>query len=362
MNLHRNVYFLTFILFLSGLFFSLESFAKNTNEEQLNYSFIFNKKIPSHIGQSLARRQLLEEIISTSQKKANIDKILHLSELDTESAKALLLMSIDRRFIDSLEKNLHNFTSHEYRYTAQAKVLYGLETIKNIQSKLGESLLIYRLAELEKDTEHEVKSLIENISTLEKIAKENKAEKDIDANIEAILIKISADYEIYKALEYLTNELIYYSNIHSSNAKWEEPEIIIEMIEALQNGSAKKELPTSINNILAEAYFYQGRPFKAFEVIEELKRNNKANLFTEYLNILTALDRSEVEIAKIDLQKVKKDISDKDALYPNFLVLEGAIAQLQGNIENMCEAYENACIYNNCAPFQAVQSICIKNN
>ncbi len=349
----KVIYFLFCSVFLSS-FMIENAIAKNRQESELE--LYINENIDVKFAQIIARTELREKLIEEGLNSPDIKKIVKLANFDEDAAKALVAMSLDLKFHDKIKASSYYTAkagSTEYVYKAEADFAVSETLILNMQNNLAKNLLIYRLIQVQKDLEDNFSSIAVSLPIAQ-----GKTKASTEDQIFAIIEKKT---EILDGLFYLFDEL---SHAQGNNDKtWNNPDIILEKLNSLEK---MPSAPVSVLNTLAEIYLYIGRPQKALELLEKAyKKENYANLFTDYLNILIALSRNEITLAQNDIKKAKEKLADNETknshfILPYFLVLEGATAQMTENFSLMCKAYEEACFYNNCAPYFAVQDICSK--
>ncbi len=297
---------------------------------------------------SIAKSELRNKLINEELKESEIEKIILLADFDEDSAKALMAMSLDIEF-DDIVKIKEDKEKNTSIYQIKAFIRNKAEIIPDMQENMAKNLLLYRLIQIEKDTEDLLKSIEESLTILNNSKNTEKENPILKLTEEKI--------QMLQALSYMFEEL---TNENSSEKTWENPDEVIALLEALVSYS---KMPLSLLNSLAEVYLYSERPQKALQIIEEAhKKYKEVNLFTDYLNILTALMRKETALAEIDVKNAMAKL-DANVLYTNFmrpyfLVLQGAVAQTKEDFPNMCKAYEEACFYNHCAPYFAVQDTC----
>ncbi len=293
-------------------------------------------KVPSSLSeeeiQLYTRAQLQDYILSKLVTEHTIEQTIRFLNLDSETLQALLSLSTQIVFTDTIDNSLQRFADSDFvQYTAYANISSPTDTSNNLRKSLDKKLLLFQISQLEKDKKKILTKLEKSFSHSDSI--NEKQVKDI-ANL-LILITSLED-------EFKNNS----GNLNNYNI----------LLDRFEKNPTSIPYPISLNNALAEIYLYNDRAQKALEILDSMGENS--NLYSEYLRVITALRRGEIYLAESINEASLSTMKKTDNLYSNFMILRGTIAQLQENTPLMCDSYEEACLYNNCEPYYRVFEIC----
>ncbi len=282
--------------------------------------------------QLYVRAQLQEYILSKLGDEHTISNTVRFLNLDSQTLQALLNLSAQITFTDTIESNLQRFADSDFvQYTAHAKISSPVNISNKLRDSLDKNLLIFRISQLQKDKKEILTKLDKIFSYTDSI---NSTE-------------IKNIIQILKLTTFLEEELKSYNgNLNNYNI----------LLDKFEKNPTLLLYTISLNNALAEIYLYNDRAQKTLEVLDSMGENY--NLYSVYLRIITALRRGEIYLANSVNEATLSSIEKSNYLYSNFIILRGTIAQLQENTPLMCDSYEEACLYNNCEPYYRVFEFC----
>ncbi len=323
-----------FILIFSLIFVN-SAFADNyTDSYTDSYVVKFDKEISFDTAQKLSRILLREKIIDRALTFFDIEKMVSFAQLSKNEARALVAKSIEIEFQDSIEEDTEKEIPFvHYTYTARAELLNEYNLIEYVQENISNHLLLFRLSEIEQASQES----IEIIKTILKNYDKSKWQ--------ALLIR---EIEYIGVLNHLAT--LFYNDYDNT---WQNPE---EMRVNIEKYSSYITYSIPLSNSLAEIYIQLDKPQAGLSLLEKLE--TKTNLFTDYLKTIIGLRLGHIYLAEEDLNKIFPKIEKKHSLYPHFLILNGSIKQLKNETQEMCNFYKEACVYNICAPYFAVQKTC----
>lgn len=325
-----------FLSFFLSLFFPYFHMAYGYSPREA-YTIEISPSLDKKLVKTLAKEELREKIISLTMQDKEIEPFLNLIRglgFNTQQVRTLVALSAEIHFFDSY--SYENKDENSYIYTIYASLENKDHLLSQLKININKYFLRFRTEEVEKERRY---IRIKARNALSQI----KQKQEITINI-ALLEEYSQHLKVLDEL---------YSYIKEIKATWENPEEKRRKLEKMRN-LAHSSLPLS--NALAEIYIYLDRPQAALDLLQEVKDSH--SFFSEYLKVLIALRRGEIYLAKVDLKKSMELLEPTNELYRYFIVLQGSIAQIEGKIEEMCNSYKRACVYDICAPYFAVEALC----